>query len=149
VGLGAEAKRGAAALLIILVNALAVLFVYWAMHPVAALASTIFHTLILIIVLYYMLWQPEDLKGDLWFALLTSGIFTALIDGSILLNHPAYVAKASPTATTTPLRALLAATVAISTLATLKRPRLAIATGLSTMALLADGFAAEIYSSSW
>jgi len=138
-------KRGLAALLIILVNALAALFIYWAVHPVAALTSAIFHSIVLVVVLYYLLWKPEDLKGDLWLALLTSGLFTALIDGSILLNHPTYVAKANFTAGITPLNVLLAATAATSALASLKWPRVAMITGLAVMALLAYNFATAVY----
>lgn len=140
-----NAKRGASALLVILVNALAVLFVYWAVHPVAALTSAIFHSIALVVVLYYLLWRPEDLKGDLYFALLLTGLFTALIDGNILLNRIAYTPRANSAMNATSVNVLLAAVIVATALASLKRPRLAMATGLAVMALLASSFATEIY----
>jgi len=138
-------KRGAAALLVILVNALAVLFVYWAVHPVAALTSTIFHLIALVVVLYYLLWRPEDLKGDLYFALLLTGLFTALIDGNILLNRIAYTPRVNTATGAIYVDVLLAVVAFATALASLKRPRLAVVTGFAVMALLASSFVAEIY----
>jgi len=132
-------------LLVILANAAPPLAIRWLFHPIAALTSTIFHTIILAAALYYLLWKPEDVKGDLYFALLLTGLLTALFDGSIALNRVPYTPKAATAAGITPVGALLAAAVAASAAASLKRPRLAILAGLATMALLAYAFAAQAH----